>query len=127
MGKRVRQRQSAVADKPVPRPKTLAPTKFDMNSCHGAIMKSFRLKRTVAVVCVAIGISLVPSLPAYAGNAFLNLGVSANVAANCTIATAPVAFGAYDPVVTNAAVGLTGTGSITVACTKGSVPTINLA
>ena len=90
-------------------------------------MKSFRLNRTAAVLCVAIGTALMSSAPAYAaGTANSNLAVSASVASNCTISTAAVAFGAYDPIVTNAVTALTGTGSITIACTKASVPTLKL-
>jgi spore coat protein U-like protein len=55
-----------------------------------------------------------------------NLGVSATVTNNCTISTGAVAFGAYDPVVANAAANLDGTGTVTVACTKGSTATIGL-
>jgi spore coat protein U-like protein len=61
---------------------------------------------------------------ALAGSANTNLSVSASVAANCTITTNAVAFGAYDPVSTNAAAGAdltNGTaGSINLTCTKGS-------
>ena len=89
-------------------------------------MKSFRLNRNAAILCVAMGTVLMTSVPAYAGSASANLGVSASVAANCTITTAPVAFGAYDPIVTNASTALSGTGSVTIACTKSSVPTIGL-
>jgi len=90
-------------------------------------MKSFRLNRTTAVLCVAIGTALMSSAPAYAaGTANSNLAVNASVASNCTISTAAVAFGAYDPIVTNAATALTGNGSITIACTKASVPTLKL-
>ena len=90
-------------------------------------MKNFRLNRTAAVLCVAIGTALMSSAPAYAaGTATSNLAVNASVASNCTITTAAVAFGAYDPIVTNAATALTGTGSITIACTKASVPTLKL-
>ena len=90
-------------------------------------MKSFRLNRTTAVLCVAIGAALMSSVPAYAlGTQTSNLAVNASVASNCTISTAAVAFGAYDPIVTNAATALTGTGSITIACTKASVPTLKL-
>jgi len=56
-----------------------------------------------------------------------NLDISASVAANCTISTAPVAFGPYDPVGANAAADLLATGTVTVACTKGSVTTIDLS
>lgn len=66
------------------------------------------------------------SVPAFAGSATANLNVSASVSAVCTISTAAVAFGAYDPVVTNAAAALNGTGTLTVACTKGASATIDL-
>jgi spore coat protein U-like protein len=90
-------------------------------------MKSFRLNRTTAVLCVAMGAALTSSAPAYAaGSLNSNLAVNASVNSNCTISTAAVAFGVYDPVVTNAASALTGSGSITIACTKGSVPTLKL-
>ena len=37
-----------------------------------------------------------------------------------------MAFGAYDPVVTNASTDRLGTGTLTVACTKGTAATIDL-
>jgi spore coat protein U-like protein len=89
-------------------------------------MKTFRLNRTAATLCVAMGTALMSSSPAYAGTATSNLAVNASVASNCSISTAAVAFGPYDPIVTNAATALGGTGSITIACTKGSVPTLKL-
>jgi spore coat protein U-like protein len=90
-------------------------------------MKSFRLNRTAAVLCVAMGTALMSSVPAHAaGTANSNLAVNASVASNCTISTTAVAFGAYDPIVTNAATALGGTGSIVVACTKASIPVIGL-
>lgn len=55
-----------------------------------------------------------------------NLSVSATVAANCTISTAAVAFGAYDPVVTNASTALAATGTVTTTCTSGASATILL-
>jgi spore coat protein U-like protein len=85
-----------------------------------------RLKNTAAAVCVAMGISLTPALPVYAGSATANLAISATVASNCTISTLPVAFGVYDPIVANAAAALNGNGSITIACTKGSIPVLTL-
>ena len=60
------------------------------------------------------------------GSASANLSVSASVANNCTISTSPLAFGAYDPVVTNASTNLDATGTVTVACTKGATATIGL-
>jgi spore coat protein U-like protein len=66
------------------------------------------------------------SVPGFAASKSANLDVTASVAANCTIATATVAFGAYDPVSANAATDLLGTGTLTVACTKGAAATIDL-
>lgn len=64
---------------------------------------------------------------ATAGTATSNLPVSAIVSANCTIdASGGVAFGAYDPVVTNASTALTHTGTISTTCTNGSSATITL-
>ena len=89
-------------------------------------MKRFHIKITAAAICVAWGTAPIVSLPAYAGTATANLSITASVAPNCTINTAAVAFGAYDPVVTNAATALTGNGSITIACTKAAIPTLKL-
>jgi spore coat protein U-like protein len=61
-----------------------------------------------------------------AATATANLAVSATVVTNCTISTAPLAFGNYDPVGTHAAADLDGTGTVTVACTKNTAPTVAL-
>jgi len=61
-----------------------------------------------------------------AATATSNLSVTASVSANCLISTAPVAFGAYDPVSTNAATPLPGTGTVNVTCTTGAGTTITL-
>ena len=71
---------------------------------------------------VAVGFNATAS----AATATANLGVSATVTNNCTISTAPLAFGTYDPVAANASASLEGTGTVTVACTKGASPTIGL-
>lgn len=64
---------------------------------------------------------------AVAGTATSNLPVSATVSANCTIdASTGVAFGAYDPIVTNASTDLTHTGSVSTTCTNGSSVTVTL-
>ncbi|HLG55782.1 MAG TPA: spore coat U domain-containing protein [Vicinamibacterales bacterium] len=63
---------------------------------------------------------------ASAATATANLGVSATVTNNCTISTAALAFGSYDPVVANASTDLDGTGTVTIACTKGATATIGL-
>ena len=74
----------------------------------------------VAIVAAAF------SAPASAATATANLGVSATVTNNCTISTAALAFGSYDPVVTHASTNLDGTGTVVVACTKGVAPTVGL-
>ena len=87
----------------------------------------FSKRATSLALASVLGIGLaVLGAPASAGSATQNLSVTASVAANCTIATTAVAFGAYDPVVTNASTALNGTGSVTIACTKGSAPKITL-
>ncbi len=53
--------------------------------------------------------------------------VSANVNKNCTITTAQLNFGAYDPVAANATANLDGTGTVAVTCTKGAVAKIGLS
>jgi spore coat protein U-like protein len=59
-------------------------------------------------------------------SATAQLTVSASVSKNCTITTAPVNFGAYDPVAANATAPLDGIGTITVTCTKGAVAKVGL-
>jgi spore coat protein U-like protein len=58
-------------------------------------------------------------------SATASLTVSATVSKNCTISTAPVAFGAYDPLAASAP--LDGTGTVTVTCTKGAVARVGLS
>ncbi len=74
---------------------------------------------TLALMVIAVS-------PALGGSATANVSVSANIANVCTISTGAVAFGAYDPVVTNAAASLDGSGTVTITCTKGASTTIGL-
>lgn len=79
------------------------------------------------LILTALALALVAIAPAaFAGSATSSVNVTASVAAVCTITSAPVAFGAYDPVVTNAAAPLNNNGSVAIACTKGSAPTVTL-
>jgi spore coat protein U domain-containing protein, fimbrial subunit CupE1/2/3/6 len=55
-----------------------------------------------------------------------NLDVTASVTANCSISTAAVAFGAYDPVVANASADNDATGTVSVTCTSGASTTVTL-
>src|SRR5581483_8493063 len=82
------------------------------------------MKRTVLFL-IALTV-LAFSAPVFAASASANLNISASVAAVCTITTSPVAFGAYDPISANAATDLTASGSVNVACTKGTPATIDL-
>jgi spore coat protein U-like protein len=86
------------------------------------------LSRTIAVVGVGAAVALagVGSTKTQAATATANLSVSATVTNNCTISTVALAFGSYDPVVANASTNLDGTGTVVVACTKGSTATIGL-
>ena len=71
--------------------------------------------------------TLVMAAPVFAASpATANLNVSASVVGNCTISTAPVAFGAYDPVSANASTALDATGTVTVTCTRGAGLSIDL-
>jgi spore coat protein U-like protein len=63
---------------------------------------------------------------ASAATATANLTVSATIANTCTISTAALTFGAYDPIVANATSPLNGTGTITTTCTTGASPVITL-
>jgi spore coat protein U-like protein len=56
------------------------------------------------------------------------LSASATVASNCTVATAALAFGSYDPIGTHRTGGanLNANGSVSVTCVKGVAPSIAL-
>jgi spore coat protein U-like protein len=81
-------------------------------------MNRNRLLVTAAVVVAVVGIAVVSMPRLHAGSASANLTVNASVSANCLITAGTLAFGAYDPVFTNASTDLTGSGTFTVACTK---------
>jgi spore coat protein U-like protein len=87
-----------------------------------------KISQRFAVVGVgaAVAFAGLGAVRTNAATATANLGVSATVTNNCTISTAALAFGSYDPVVANASANLDGTGTVTVACTKGSTATIGL-
>ncbi|MGH8733475.1 MAG: Csu type fimbrial protein, partial [Burkholderiales bacterium] len=76
------------------------------------------LAGSLGVACAAG----VLSFSAWAGESTSVLAVTASVAQNCLISANAVAFGSYDPVVTNSASGaaLNGTGSVSVTCTRSS-------
>jgi spore coat protein U-like protein len=59
-----------------------------------------------------------------AGTTTGTLAVSATIANNCKFGTSTMAFGAYDPVNTNASTPLTATGSVGITCTSGDAVTL---
>jgi spore coat protein U-like protein len=89
-------------------------------------MRILNVKVAVAAIGSVVAFMSLTNAPASAASATANLAVSATVTNNCTITTAPLAFGSYDPVVTHASANLDGNGTVTVACTKGTAPTIGL-
>jgi spore coat protein U-like protein len=88
-----------------------------------------RATKSLKIVAVALGVIGVlaasqvgpgpMSRTAAATTATANLTVTANIANTCSISTANVAFGTYDPVSTNASTPLDGTGTVTTTCTNG--------
>ena len=80
--------------------------------------------RRILLLLVILVVSALARLKAQTATA--SLTVSASVTKNCTISTAPVTFGAYDPVAANATAPLDAIGSVTVACTKGAVAKVGL-
>lgn len=85
-----------------------------------------RLNTRLLGLTAASALFLAASSATQAGTATSNLSVTATVSANCTITTAPVAFGPYDPIVTNATSPLDGSGTVSVTCTNGSAVKITL-
>jgi spore coat protein U-like protein len=86
------------------------------------------MRRIVTVLAGFAVISVVADsrLSGQSASATASLSVSASVSKNCTITTAPIAFGAYDPVTLNATAPLDSTGTVTVTCTKGAPAKVGL-
>lgn len=86
--------------------------------------------RQILTSAIALG-TLVASTPVFAASsAAVALSITASVAAKCVVSsTSAVAFGSYDPVVTNASTGvdLTGTGTVGIKCTPGNGTSISIA
>ena len=93
-----------------------------INNEERALKKNNLRFTTVAI----LGVLVLTAGSAFAGTATSNMAVSATVSPNCTIAAGALAFGAYDPIVANAAVPLPGTAIINVTCTNAASTTITL-
>lgn len=89
-------------------------------------MQKLKLKQPTSTILAAC-LALVASA-AMADTKTSDIGVSANVAASCSISALPIAFGAYDPLNTNSATGadVTATTTVTTTCTSGATPTLTL-
>ena len=76
----------------------------------------------------AAAVLLLADAPAHAGTVSKTFNATASVAAKCVMSNiADLAFGAYDPVVTNASVALPGNTSFTLTCTRNASPVISLS
>jgi spore coat protein U domain-containing protein, fimbrial subunit CupE1/2/3/6 len=80
------------------------------------------MKRSVTFIIAVLAVII--TIPAFAGSNTGTLSVTASVATVCTVTSTPVAFGAYDPIITNAAAALNATGTLTVTCTRGTASTV---
>ena len=74
-----------------------------------------------AALCALIALSG----DVFAGSASSPFTVTGTVVANCSISTTGISF-TYDPVAANAATDALASGTVTIACTKGSAPSIGL-
>lgn len=81
------------------------------------------ITRRLSLVAAAATLALAGTAAAQTSPQTANLAVSANVTANCSVTTTPLAFGTYNPL---SAATVTGTGTIVLRCTRGSVPAVAL-
>jgi spore coat protein U-like protein len=88
---------------------------------------SFRTIAKLAAIAAISAMGFIDSTNAYAGSDSSSMEITASVSANCTISAAPLSFGAYDPVSTNASSPLDASGSLTVQCTQGASASIVLS
>ena len=80
--------------------------------------RSYRLA-TIAAAAVIAAAVLSPAA-VNAGSSTGTLTVTASVAQKCILSSPTLAFGSYDPVVTNNSANLDASTTITVTCTKGA-------
>ena len=85
-----------------------------------------RIARILAGTGVVVLVAGLAGQTTEAATATASFGVTASVAANCSISAAALAFGGYDPVSTNASAALDQTSTLSVACTKGTSATVSL-
>jgi spore coat protein U-like protein len=83
------------------------------------------VKRPLASAFAA-ALALIEAGPLAGASTTASLSVSVTVSSNCQISTASVAFGTYDPVLANFSAPATGTGGVTITCTRGSSASLTL-
>ena len=81
--------------------------------------------RGACVAAAAFAAALMLRTPHATGTTAV-LGVSASVAANCAISATALSFGPYESVLINATSPLNASGSVSIACTKGTAPRISM-
>lgn len=86
-------------------------------------MTKRKLNRLAA--CAAIML-LAFSGAAFAGSSTANVGVSANIANNCTVGNVSAIAFTYDPIVANHSSPATATGTVDVTCTSGASWSLDL-
>jgi spore coat protein U-like protein len=86
-------------------------------------------RKTMKLLAAAAGAVLMfANAPAQALQVSKTFNATASVSAKCVMSNiGDLAFGAYDPVVTNASVALAGSTSFTLTCTRGATPAIELS
>lgn len=81
------------------------------------------MKRPLAIAFAA---ALLGAGPLAGASASATLSVAVTVSSNCQISTSSIAFGTYDPIVANFATSVTGTGGVTITCTRGTSASLTL-
>lgn len=74
----------------------------------------------------AVSVCALAASGVLAATATTTFTVTASVGANCSISASGINLGTYDPVSANATTPAVSTGTVTIACTKGSGPVIGL-
>jgi len=67
------------------------------------------------------------SASAYAATSVSDMAVTANIGTNCTMSSTDLAFGAYDPIVANAALDLRATSTVSTTCTSGATGVVTMS
>lgn len=67
------------------------------------------------------------SVSASAATSASNMAVTAELNANCIMSSTDLAFGAYDPIVANAALDLRATATVSTTCTSGATGVVTMS